>query len=354
MASTWSRDSRRFFCGKKRGNSRSGSALCSREQAGVGRETRCPREGALGSGPVGARFPTMPAPKARSKAAMKAKAAALAAVAGVEIPRPPYDSFYYAMPPDDSPSDALSYEEVVELVGSGVITDSTSVWAEGDEARMDDWEDFGVCKASFGFPVRDGGTFSGWLEKKASFRQPWTKVYCVLYPGSSPARIGQYTAVDAAEEFAMISLGSVTAVRASTAETADGTELEIIGADTGTVRLRAPSDEARAAWLEALEGFATAQPKGKRERSYSSVLAKKGAGTQGNSQLNGMDCIASGHGGLEDLVDALDEERVIFGMMKFSLGDGMFARDKFVYLHFNGHACSGMKKAKDNSKKEAT
>ena len=84
------------------------------------------------------------------------------------------------------------------------------------------------------------------------------------------------------------------------------------------------------------------------------MLAKKGAGTQGNSQLNGMDCIASGHGGLEDLVDALDEERVIFGMMKFSLGDGMFARDKFVYLHFNGHACSGMKKAKDNSKKEAT
>jgi hypothetical protein len=67
-----------------------------------------------------------------------------------------------------------------------------------------------------------------------------------------------------------------------------------------------------------------------------------------------MDCIASGHGGLEDLVEALDEERVIFGMMKFSLGDGMFAREKFVYLHFNGADCKGMKKAKDNSKKEPT
>ena len=36
-------------------------------------------------------------------------------------------------------------------------------------------------------------------------------------------------------------------------------------------------------------------------------------------------------------------------MMKFSLGDGMFAREKFVYLHFNGADCAGMKKAKDNS-----
>ena len=86
------------------------------------------------------------------------------------------------------------------------------------------------------------------------------------------------------------------------------------------------------------------------ERSFAQV----GAGTEGNQQLNGMECIASGYGGLEDLVEALSEEKVIFGMMKFSLGDGMFARDKFVYLHFNGADCKGMKKAKDNSKKEET
>ena len=83
-------------------------------------------------------------------------------------------------------------------------------------------------------------------------------------------------------------------------------------------------------------------------------FAQVGAGTEGNQQLNGMECIASGYGGLEDLVEALSEEKVIFGMMKFSLGDGMFARDKFVYLHFNGADCKGMKKAKDNSKKEET
>ncbi len=296
----------------------------------------------------------MPAPKARSKGSMRRLAAARDPVDGVEIPQPIYTDFYYSMPPEDEPSDALTYEEVVELVGAGVISESTSVWAESDDVSMEDWKEFGACKKEFGFPVRDGGTVCGWLEKKASFRQPWSKVYCVLYPGSTPPRIGEYTTVNAMAEFATIDLGSCSAVRGSTVETADSTEFEVVSTDVGTVRLRAPNDEAKALWLEALAPFTTAQPKGRRERSYSTALSKTGAGTAGNAVLNGMDCIASGHGGLEDLVAALDEEKVIFGMMKFSLGDGKFARDKFVYLHFNGHACKGMKKAKDNSKKEST
>lgn len=287
------------------------------------------------------------------EAAPKMVAASAEKVAGVEIPEPIYTDFYYAMPPDDDPSDLLSYEELVELVGAGVVNDGTSVWAESDDASMDDWQHFAVCKADFGFPVRDGGTFSGWLEKKGSFRQPWARVYCVLYPGSTPPRIGQYTDVNEAEEFADFDLGSCTAVRA-VEDSADAVnEFQIVSTEAGTVRLRAPNEESRAAWLAALAQYATAKPKGKRERTYSTVLRKQGAGTKGHSELNGMDCIASGHGGLEDLVDALDEEAVIFGMMKFSLGDGMFARDKFVYLHFNGHECKGMKKAKDNSKKES-
>jgi len=132
---------------------------------------------------------------------------------------------------------------LAELVGAGVITDTTSVWAEGDEGGMDDWQEFGVVKTLLGFPTRDGGTMSGWLEKKGSFRQPWSSVYCVLYPGSSPARIGQYTAVDAAEEFCMLSLGTCEAVRASKAETSEEGEFEVLSADTGTIRLRAPSTE---------------------------------------------------------------------------------------------------------------
>ena len=214
----------------------------------------------------------MPAPKARSKGSMRRLAAERAPVDGVEIPQPIYTDFYYAMPPEDEPSDALTYEEVVELVGSGVITESTSVWAESDEVSMEDWKEFSACKAEFGFPVRDGGTFCGWLEKKASFRQPWSKVYCVLYPGSTPPRIGEYTAVNSVEEFATIDLGSCSAVRGSTVETADPNEFEVVSTDVGTVRLRAPNDEAKAAWLEALATFATAQPKGKRERSYLSLI----------------------------------------------------------------------------------
>ena len=181
-------------------------------------------------------------PKARKRGDMKA-AARRASVTGVDIPRAMYTTVYYAMPPDDAPSDGLTTAELAELVGAGVITDTTSVWAEGDEGGMDDWQEFGVVKTLLGFPTRDGGTMSGWLEKKGSFRQPWSSVYCVLYPGSSPARIGQYTAVDAAEEFCMLSLGTCEAVRASKAETSEEGEFEVLSADTGTIRLRAPSTE---------------------------------------------------------------------------------------------------------------
>ena len=187
---------------------------------------------------------------------------------------PMYTTVYYAVPPDDDPSDALTTEETIELVGAGVIVDSTKVWAEGDDGSMPDWEEFGLVKQKLGFPERDGGTQSGWLEKKGSFRAPWSRVYCILYPGSTPPRIGHYEAVDAAAEAGMLELSTCSAIRPSTAETAGECEFEVVNEQKGTQRLRAPSAEAMEAWLAALTPFATAKPKGKRERMHSRALAK--------------------------------------------------------------------------------
>ena len=205
---------------------------------------------------------------------MKKRAAKAAAPEPEPQAGPMYTTVYYAVPPDDDPSDALTTEETIELVGAGVIVDSTKVWAEGDDGSMDDWEEFGLVKQQLGFPERDGGTQSGWLEKKGSFRAPWSRVYCILYPGSTPPRIGHYEAVDAAAEAGMLELSTCSAIRPSTAETAGECEFEVVSEQKGTQRLRAPSAEAMEAWLAALAPFATAKPKGKRERMHSRALAK--------------------------------------------------------------------------------
>ena len=58
---------------------------------------------------------------------MKKRAAKAAAPEPEPQAGPMYTTVYYAVPPDDDPSDALTTEETIELVGAGVIVDSTKV-----------------------------------------------------------------------------------------------------------------------------------------------------------------------------------------------------------------------------------
>ena len=63
--------------------------------------------------------------------------------------------------------------------------------------------------------------------------------------------------------------------------------------------------------------------------------------------------VESWHGtGLEDLRGCLDPGRVMFGVIRFELGSGSFARSKYCFIHVVGESVGAMKRGKHNSRKE--
>ena len=46
--------------------------------------------------------------------------------------------------------------------------------------------------------------------------------------------------------------------------------------------------------------------------------------------------VARGIGGVNEMSLHLDESKVLFGVFRFALGKGTFARTKYVAFHFNG------------------
>jgi len=63
--------------------------------------------------------------------------------------------------------------------------------------------------------------------------------------------------------------------------------------------------------------------------------------------------IARGIGGVDDMRAHLDRAKVLFGVLRFTFGRGTFARDKFVFVHFNGDACAVIKRGRANAQKNA-
>ena len=66
-----------------------------------------------------------------------------------------------------------------------------------------------------------------------------------------------------------------------------------------------------------------------------------------------LTCVARGIGGVADLRAHHDPSRVFFGVLRFTFGKGTFARDKYVFVHWNGDACSVVKRGRANAQKQA-
>lgn len=66
-----------------------------------------------------------------------------------------------------------------------------------------------------------------------------------------------------------------------------------------------------------------------------------------------LTCVARGIGGVDDLRAHLDDAHVYFGVLRFTFGRGTFARDKFVFVHWNGSGCSVVKRGRANAQKQA-
>eukprot|EP00041_Stephanoeca_diplocostata_P035984 m.1292102 g.1292102 ORF g.1292102 m.1292102 type:complete len:583 (-) comp24786_c0_seq35:3142-4890(-) len=62
----------------------------------------------------------------------------------------------------------------------------------------------------------------------------------------------------------------------------------------------------------------------------------------------GLHCVGAGCGGVDEMHTFMDESKVQFGLLRFTVGSGTFQRNKMVFIHFNGEQCSGLHKAKCN------
>lgn len=67
--------------------------------------------------------------------------------------------------------------------------------------------------------------------------------------------------------------------------------------------------------------------------------------------MNKMKTHARGIGSVEEMKDHMDENTVMFGMLRFVFGHGSFARVKFVFIHLNGEGCPTVKRGRFNAKK---
>jgi hypothetical protein len=68
---------------------------------------------------------------------------------------------------------------------------------------------------------------------------------------------------------------------------------------------------------------------------------------------SGCTLIGSGRGGVEEMQQLLDDGEVWFGLLKFVVGQGSFARAKYIFVHWTGQNCGGVKRGRTNAKKGA-
>jgi len=62
-----------------------------------------------------------------------------------------------------------------------------------------------------------------------------------------------------------------------------------------------------------------------------------------------LEVVGAGGGGVEELSRYLNDAEVLWGLLRFELGSGAFARSKVLLLHFNGEDCLAVKRARANS-----
>eukprot|EP00242_Pyramimonas_sp_CCMP2087_P002640 CAMPEP_0198230594 /NCGR_PEP_ID=MMETSP1445-20131203/114745_1 /TAXON_ID=36898 /ORGANISM="Pyramimonas sp., Strain CCMP2087" /LENGTH=366 /DNA_ID=CAMNT_0043911151 /DNA_START=128 /DNA_END=1225 /DNA_ORIENTATION=+ len=61
--------------------------------------------------------------------------------------------------------------------------------------------------------------------------------------------------------------------------------------------------------------------------------------------------VARGVGGIEEMNQHTSDSAVMYGLLRFQFGHGNFARNKYVFVHFNGENCSIVKRGRFNAMK---
>ena len=67
--------------------------------------------------------------------------------------------------------------------------------------------------------------------------------------------------------------------------------------------------------------------------------------------MAGLTVSGCGSGGISEISSAVDPETITFGLVRVPVGSGVFKREKLVFLYFNLDSCSGIKRARLNTKK---
>jgi hypothetical protein len=77
-----------------------------------------------------------------------------------------------------------------------------------------------------------------------------------------------------------------------------------------------------------------------------------GSSAGGGKEVGELETIACGSGGVDEMRRALpDESLPYFGMLRLTIGEGTYAREKTVLVHYSPDACPGVKKAKASARK---
>jgi hypothetical protein len=82
-------------------------------------------------------------------------------------------------------------------------------------------------------------------------------------------------------------------------------------------------------------------------RATSELLSRLSKSTEKGS----FTVIDRGAGGIDALRSALDAECIWYGLVKFVVGSGSFARTKYIFFHWNGPDCSAVKRGRANAAK---
>jgi len=80
-----------------------------------------------------------------------------------------------------------------------------------------------------------------------------------------------------------------------------------------------------------------------------SMASNSPGGEHGDHEESMLEVVGRGGGGVEEMATFLRDEEVMWGLLRFELGSGSFARTKIVLLHFNGDDCPALRRSKLNA-----
>jgi len=97
--------------------------------------------------------------------------------------------------------------------------------------------------------------------------------------------------------------------------------------------------------------------KAKAERRRSTIAAEKFKKAKKGKTRDGPDgvfTVGYGAGGIEEMSEYLpsSDDMVLFGLLDFKIGSGMFTRHKLIYMHFNGEHCKNILKGRINAERK--